>query len=126
MFADPGSDPFTSVASEMFKKAPPLVSPQERSTVKAICYGILYGMGVQALAARLDCDVHTATAWRNCFLDRYPQVLSHQPSSAVRVLRSHSGEVSLCTYLAVSHTERLARSSCLRVGADPTVADTAH
>lgn len=76
VLSDPAHDPFTSLAAEVCGNAPEHVTPDERGRVKQICYGLLYGMGMQALSKKLGTDVNTAQAWRDQFLGKYPRVRS--------------------------------------------------
>jgi DNA polymerase I-like protein with 3'-5' exonuclease and polymerase domains len=80
LLSDPANDPFISLAAEVCGKAPAQVTPDERGRVKQICYGLLYGMGMQSLSKKLGTDVNTAQAWRDQFLGKYPRVRSSRSS----------------------------------------------
>ena len=66
-------DPFTRLAAEMHDKAEAAVTPEERTAVKQLFYGILYGMGAKALATKLGCGINAAAALRQQMLTRYPR-----------------------------------------------------
>lgn len=68
IFTD-GEDVHRGVASRVFKVAPEDVTPDMRHRAKVINFGILYGMGVNALRANLGEDTTRAEAQE--FLDAY-------------------------------------------------------
>jgi hypothetical protein len=78
--ASPQTDPFTALAAEVCGVEPAEVTTVQRGRIKQICYGLLYGMGLQALSRRLECDINSARDWRDRFLAKYPAV---RPGSLV-------------------------------------------
>lgn len=58
------------------------VTPEQRSHVKAMAYGLLYGKGVQGLAHDLGTDATTADAERRAFLNALPGVELWQVNSS--------------------------------------------
>lgn len=52
------------------------VSPVQRGHAKRLAYGILYGMGVNALATQLECTAATASKMRDDFLSSLPAVVT--------------------------------------------------
>jgi DNA polymerase I-like protein with 3'-5' exonuclease and polymerase domains len=78
--SSPKTDPFTALAAEVCGVQLGEVTPEQRGRIKQICYGLLYGMGLQALSKRLGCDVSSARDWRDRFLAKYPLV---RPDSAL-------------------------------------------
>lgn len=64
-----GRDVHTEVAAQVFGVAPEQVDREMRRRAKIINFGILYGMGVNALRANLGADVARADA--QTFLDEY-------------------------------------------------------
>ncbi len=59
-----GGDVHTAVASEVFKVAPTDVTKEMRRQAKVINFGVLYGMGVNALRQNLGADTDRAEAQR--------------------------------------------------------------
>ena len=64
-----GGDIHTTVASEVFGVAPTMVTSDMRRKAKIINFGILYGMGVNALKVNLGSD--TTRSQASEFLDNY-------------------------------------------------------
>lgn len=48
------------------------VTDTQRNVSKQICYGIIYGMGVKALAEKVNCDEAVAQEQQDLFLKCYP------------------------------------------------------
>ncbi|KAL6069130.1 Helicase and polymerase-containing protein TEBICHI [Balamuthia mandrillaris] len=64
-----GGDLFLLIAAQWLGKDQEEVTKEERNRAKAMCYGILYGMGIHALAERLETTPEQAAS----FLDRFKQ-----------------------------------------------------
>jgi len=73
--AKDGQDPFTAMAC-MWQKCPiDQVTPERRDQAKHLAYGLLYGMGPNAVAGALNIrDVRTAAEWQESFLNSMPGV----------------------------------------------------
>lgn len=66
-----GGDVHTAVAAEVFGVAPDEVDYEKRRQAKVINFGILYGMGVNALKQNLETDRKTAQAFLNAYFERF-------------------------------------------------------
>eukprot|EP01119_Soliformovum_irregulare_P017101 TRINITY_DN502_c3_g1_i1.p1 TRINITY_DN502_c3_g1~~TRINITY_DN502_c3_g1_i1.p1 ORF type:complete len:706 (-),score=223.71 TRINITY_DN502_c3_g1_i1:759-2876(-) len=66
-----GGDVFKLIASEWFQKDSAEISQNERDRAKHVCYGILYGMGPNQLAERMETTKQDATHMLNSFRKRY-------------------------------------------------------
>ena len=71
-FADPNRDPFIEIGKLWFKKEE--ISKEDRSKVKAMVYGTLYGQGPKRLSANLGCSVEEADKLGQEFMSTYPQM----------------------------------------------------
>ena len=67
-------DVFTGIASHWLGKAPDEITPEDRSSTKSICYGILYGMGARGLTEKLQIDLKTATEFIADFRKKFSGV----------------------------------------------------
>jgi DNA polymerase I len=74
LFRSRGGDVYRQLASRIFRKPVDTIEPDERNRAKVIALGVVYGMGPQAAAARLNIDVVTAAKISNSFLNSFPQV----------------------------------------------------
>lgn len=50
------------------------VTEKQRNDSKQICYGIIYGMGIQNLAESLKCDESEAEKQQALFYESYPGI----------------------------------------------------
>jgi DNA polymerase I len=66
-----GTDIHTGVASRVFKVEPSEVTREQRAQAKTINFGILYGMGVNALRANLGTDRETAQNFYNEYFSTF-------------------------------------------------------
>eukprot|EP00850_Spirogloea_muscicola_P023061 SM000326S12429 [mRNA] locus=s326:82656:94371:+ [translate_table: standard] len=71
---EPAGDLFRMIADSWLKRDSTEVTMKEREKAKRLVYGILYGMGCDALADKLGCCVEEATKRKEEFLDIYPGV----------------------------------------------------
>ncbi len=89
-----GGDIHASVAADMFEVSADEVTKDMRSTAKTINYGILYGMGANALKANLsqgdNADVTKAQAveYLDRYFDAFPQLADYQ-KSIIASVRKH-------------------------------------
>lgn len=76
LLSKPDGDVFTMIASRWTGRPEVSVGSQEREQTKRMVYGILYGMGVNSLAERLDCTSDEATEKIANFKSSFPGVAS--------------------------------------------------
>ncbi len=69
-----GEDIHRAVAAEVFRVAPDEVTPAMRRRAKAINFGILYGMGVNALAATAEMSRSEAAAFHEAYFAAFPGI----------------------------------------------------
>jgi len=69
-----GGDLFNLIASVWLGKPTDEISKVERNRAKGMCYGILYGMGVNSLADRLEVSPEEAARFMDAFKSKYAGV----------------------------------------------------
>jgi DNA polymerase-1 len=69
-----GGDIHTQVASRVFNIAEGEVSKEQRRQAKVINFGIIYGMGVNALKQNLGTDRATAQTFYNRYFEAFPTI----------------------------------------------------
>eukprot|EP00743_Colponemidia_sp_Colp-15_P013894 GILK01016304.1.p1 GENE.GILK01016304.1~~GILK01016304.1.p1 ORF type:complete len:627 (-),score=98.84 GILK01016304.1:117-1763(-) len=67
-------DIFKQIAAQWLQKTEEDVTDVERAGAKQVCYGLLYGIGAQSLAAELDITVTEASSFITDFKSQYPGV----------------------------------------------------
>jgi DNA polymerase-1 len=72
-----GRDVHTSVAAQVFKVPPEEVTKEMRRQAKVINFGILYGMGVNALRENLGTDRGTAQAFLIAYFENFKGVAEY-------------------------------------------------
>ena len=82
-----GRDVHTEVASEVFKVPSEKVSKEMRSQAKVINFGILYGMGVNALKENLGSDRATAQQFYNQYFETFPTLARYLDSVKAETAR---------------------------------------
>ena len=75
-----GEDIHTIVASKMFKTQPDNITPTMRSQAKAINFGVLYGMGVQALSKSLKVPRSEAQLFLDDYRERFASLYAYRES----------------------------------------------
>jgi DNA polymerase I-like protein with 3'-5' exonuclease and polymerase domains len=70
-FSNPDGDIHKTTASLMFGIPIDKVTYEQRKAAKTINFGIIYGMGVKALAGRLDCKIERAAELFNYYTNTY-------------------------------------------------------
>ena len=66
-----GEDLHTSVASRVFEVPPDAVDPEMRRKIKAMSYGLAYGLSAFGLSAQLGIDTGEAKALMDDYFDRF-------------------------------------------------------
>jgi len=72
-----GGDIHTSVASHVFKIESKDVDREMRRKAKVINFGIIYGMGINALRVNLGCDRKEAQDFYNKYFESFPRVAEY-------------------------------------------------
>jgi len=72
-----GEDIHANTAAKVFKVPPAGVTPAMRSTAKVVNFGIIYGMGAQALAKTVGLDVSAATRFLEEHRQAYPRLYAY-------------------------------------------------
>lgn len=72
-----GGDIHTSVASHVFKVEPKEVDREMRRKAKVINFGIIYGMGINALRVNLDCPRAEAQKFYDKYFESFPRVAEY-------------------------------------------------
>lgn len=71
------TDIHTLTASQVFNMPITMVTPQMRSSAKAVNFGIVYGIGAYSLAKDIGVSNKEAAAYIKGYLATYPQVDSY-------------------------------------------------
>ena len=83
-----GEDLHAAVASKIWKKeVSKKTNPQLREQAKAISFGLMYGMGPQGLARRLQLTKPQAQALMNDYFNQFPKVRGFLEAQSRRALR---------------------------------------
>lgn len=69
-----GEDLHTTMASQVFAVAPEDVTPDLRRRIKAMSYGLAYGLSAYGLAAQLGVDAAEAQRLMNLYFERFGKV----------------------------------------------------
>lgn len=72
-----GKDIHTATASKVLKKEIDEVTPQQRSSAKAINFGIIYGMSEFGLAKQLKISNAEAREYINSYFKEYPEIKTY-------------------------------------------------
>ncbi|MFN0084664.1 MAG: bifunctional 3'-5' exonuclease/DNA polymerase [Blastocatellia bacterium] len=90
---DSGADIHRTTASQMFGIPLAEVTKRQRESAKGLNYGLVYGMGAEGLANRLECGVREAQALIDRYFTAYPGIarwLREAADAAVRDLQSRT------------------------------------
>lgn len=79
VFAE-GRDAHTAVASRVFNVSPDEVTPEMRRRAKVINFGILYGMGINALRQNLGTDKKDAESFYQSYFSEFPSIAGYLES----------------------------------------------
>jgi DNA polymerase I-like protein with 3'-5' exonuclease and polymerase domains len=88
-FFKTGMDIHRQVASKVFKITPDQVSSQQREWCKRIVYGIVYGMGIQALSKSLDISSARGKEFYESFMGSFPRVQQWINSTRAHIRSTH-------------------------------------
>lgn len=69
-----GEDIHRATAARVFRVAPELVSADQRRAAKTINFGLIYGMGAQALARELGVAPREAQRFIDAYFEQFPRV----------------------------------------------------
>jgi DNA polymerase-1 len=78
-----GEDIHRATAAQVFGRSLSEVTPAERSYVKAINFGLIYGMSAFGLARQLGLERATAQGFIDSYFARYPGVLKYMEATRV-------------------------------------------
>ncbi len=82
-----GKDVHSAVASEVFKVPEGGVTKEMRRQAKVINFGILYGMGVNALQVNLGTDRKTAQEFLNAYFENFAGLASYLDKSKIEAAK---------------------------------------
>jgi DNA polymerase-1 len=83
-----GKDVHSAVASEVFKVPENEVSKEMRRRAKVINFGILYGMGVNALQINLGTDRKTAQEFLNAYFENFSGLAKYLDNSKMEAAKA--------------------------------------
>lgn len=81
-------DIHTATASEIFQIPIEEVNAEQRRRIKAVNFGLIYGMSAFGLAKQLGIDRQDAQYYMDCYFKRYPGVLEYMEQSRINA-RKH-------------------------------------
>lgn len=113
-----GEDLHRVTASRMFGVPLEQVSKEERAAAKQLNYGIIYGLGPQGLAARLDCSVEEADELIRKYFALYRDASEWLREAADRAVTDHENRTRSGRLIrfALDHTDRSQVAAVARVG----------
>ncbi|MBO0798431.1 MAG: hypothetical protein J2P31_06375, partial [Blastocatellia bacterium] len=91
---DSGADLHRITASEMFGIPLEQVTPRQRASAKGLNYGLVYGMGAEGLAGRIETGVKEAEELIDRYFDAYAGVASWLAEAAERAVRLGSSRTA--------------------------------
>ena len=71
-----GEDIHTATASQVFDVPPIMVTPEMRSSAKAVNFGIIYGIGAFSLSKDINTTLEKAQNYIDQYMKKYPKVKS--------------------------------------------------
>lgn len=83
-----GEDIHTSTASQVFDVPPIMVTPEMRSTAKAVNFGIIYGIGAYSLAKDINTTQKQAEKYIADYLGNYGNVKKFMDSTVANAMKS--------------------------------------
>jgi DNA polymerase I-like protein with 3'-5' exonuclease and polymerase domains len=91
---DSGADLHRMTASEMFAIPLDQVTPRMRESAKGLNYGLVYGMGAEGLAGRIETSVKEAEELIDRYFNAYAGVASWLANAAERAVREGSSRTA--------------------------------
>jgi DNA polymerase I-like protein with 3'-5' exonuclease and polymerase domains len=91
---DSGADLHRMTASEMFAIPLDQVTPRMRESAKGLNYGLVYGMGAEGLAGRIETSVKEAEELIDRYFNAYAGVASWLANAADRAVREGSSRTA--------------------------------
>lgn len=76
-----GEDIHTATAAQVFDTPPIMVTPEMRSSAKAVNFGIIYGIGAFSLAKDIGVPLENAKSYIEEYLKKYPKVKKFMDST---------------------------------------------
>jgi DNA polymerase-1 len=122
-----GADLHRSTASQMLGVPLADVSPRQRESAKGLNYGLVYGMGAEGLASRIEVSVKEAEALIDRYFNAYSGVarwLHDAGESAVRERQSRTASGRLWKY-SLDPSDRGQQAALRRVGKNTPIQGTA-
>ncbi len=83
-----GEDIHTSTASQVFDVPPIMVTPEMRSSAKAVNFGIIYGIGAFSLAKDINTTQKQAKQYISDYFKNYPKVKEFMDSTVDNALKT--------------------------------------
>ncbi len=124
---DSGADLHRMTASQMFGVPLDQVTPQQRASAKGLNYGLVYGMGAEGLASRIETSVDEAQVLIDRYFRAYSRVarwLNDAADRAVREGRCRTASGRLWIF-RLDPTERQEHGALRRVGKNAPIQGTA-
>lgn len=121
-----GEDLHRATASQMLGVPLDQVTPQQRSRAKSLNYGLIYGMGAEGLANRIDSSVAEAEVLIQKYFAAYPGVaqwLSNAAETAIKEGRARSASGRLWQF-RVEGLERAQLGQVRRLGKNAPIQGT--
>lgn len=124
---DSGADLHRMTASQMFGIPLDHVTPRHREHAKGLNYGLVYGMGAEGLASRIESSVQEAEVLIARYFNAYPEVsrwLHEAAESAVRERQSRTASGRLWIF-HLDPNDRAQQAALRRVGKNAPIQGTA-
>ncbi len=124
---DSGQDLHRTTASQMFGIPLSHVTPRHREQAKGLNYGLVYGMGAEGLASRIDSTVHEAESLIERYFNAYAGVarwLHQAAENAVEEGRCRTASGRLWIFRLDPH-DRQQYAALKRVGKNAPIQGTA-
>lgn len=88
LLSKPSGDLFRMISSQWTGSSEAAVTDKQREQTKRLVYGILYGMGVHALAEQLECSAAEASLYMEKFRSAFPGVHAWLQQACVNCRKS--------------------------------------
>ncbi|MFD2673881.1 DNA polymerase I [Gulosibacter bifidus] len=123
-----GEDTHRFVGSKVFGVAPDEVTPAMRSKVKAMSYGLVYGLSAFGLSKQLGVDVAEAKALMNGYFERFGKVRDYLRDSVAKARETGYTETIFGRrrpFPDLNSTNRLARQNAERAALNAPIQGSA-